>query len=263
MHVQVNNIRIAYDEQGSGRPVLFVHGYPLNRRIWQPQVEGLAGEARALALDLRGHGESEIAPGPYGMDLLADDCAAFLDATGVSQPVALCGLSMGGYVAMAFSRRHAGRLAGLVLTATRAGPDTPEAKANRQKAAELAREEGPLAIAESMLPKMLSPKTYDRKPDLVEAVRKIMISTPVEAIRGDLLGMMERPDSLPGLGQLRVPTLILHGADDQIIPVSEAEAMQAAIQGAGLQVIPNAGHLLNLEQPEMFTHALRSFLQSI
>jgi pimeloyl-ACP methyl ester carboxylesterase len=164
---------------------------------------------------------------------------------------------------MAFTRRHAGRLAGLVLTATRAGADSPEARANRQKAADLAREEGPLAIAESMLPKMLSPKTSDRKPDLVEAVRKIMVSTPVEAIRGDLLGMMERPDSLPGLRQLRLPTLILHGADDQIIPVSEAEAMQAAIPGARLQVIPNAGHLLNLEQPEMFNHALRNFIQSI
>jgi pimeloyl-ACP methyl ester carboxylesterase len=267
MHIDVNGLRLAYDDSGGGGPqdaptLLFIHGYPLNRRIWQPQLEGLSGAARVLALDLRGHGESQIVPGPYWMDTLAGDCAAFLDALGISRPVVVCGLSMGGYVAMAFYRQYELRIAGLILSATRAGADTEQARANRDKAAHLAREEGPLAVAESMLPKMLAPKTYDRKPELVESVRKIMESTPVEAIEGDLIGMRERPDSMETLKEVLAPTLILHGADDQIIPVKEAEAMHRAVSHSDLELIPNAGHLLNLEQPEMFNHAVRFFLGS-
>jgi pimeloyl-ACP methyl ester carboxylesterase len=170
---------------------------------------------------------------------------------------------MGGYVAMAFYRQHGSRLAGLILAATRAGADTEQGKANRDKAAQLAHEEGPLAIAESMLPKMLSPKTYDRKPELVESVRKIMESTPVEAILGDLMGMKERPDSTVTLEEILLPALILHGADDQIIPVKEAEAMHRAVENSHLEILPNAGHLLNLEQPEMFNHAVKGFLGSL
>ena len=280
MHIDVNGLMLAYEEVGNGGrankfaapterrlgdelPVLFIHGYPLNRRIWQPQLEGLSGAARALALDLRGHGESQSVPGPYWMDTLADDCAGFLDALGITRPVVVCGLSMGGYVAMAFYRQHGLRLAGLILTATRAGADSDEGKANRDKAAQLAREEGPLAIAESMLPKILSPKTYDRKPELVGSVRKIMESTPVEAILGDLIGMRERPDSMLTLEEVQLPTLILHGADDQIIPVKEAEAMHRAVSGSQIEIIPNAGHLLNMEQPEMFNHAVRKFVEGI
>jgi pimeloyl-ACP methyl ester carboxylesterase len=114
-----------------------------------------------------------------------------------------------------------------------------------------------------MLPKVLSPKTYGRKPELVETVRKIMESTPMEAILGDLTGMKERPDSLQTLEDVKLPALILHGADDQIIPVQEAEAMQRAIPGSQIEILPNAGHLLNLEQPEMFNHAVRRFLGEI
>jgi pimeloyl-ACP methyl ester carboxylesterase len=260
---KINNISIAYDETGHGQPLVLVHGYPLSRQMWAPQLAGLSDAARVLAPDLRGHGESQAVPGPYWMNDLADDLNAFLDVLGINQPVVLCGLSMGGYVAMAFYRQHAVRLAGLILAATRAGPDSEEARSNRLKAAATAREKGPTAIADSMLPKMLAPGTYQHQPNLVDRVRAIMLSTSLEGILGDLEGLRERPDSYPTLDEISLPTLILHGADDQIIPVKEAEAMRDRISTARLEVIPDAGHLLNLEQPDRFNQAIRDFLGSL
>jgi len=260
MQIQLQNYRMAYDDFGQGQPLLFIHGYPLSRRMWQPQMASLAMDARVLAIDLRGHGDSQATPGPYPMSLLADDCAAFLDTLGIQRPVVICGLSMGGYIAFAFYRQHPSRVAGLVLAATRPGPDTPEGQANRDKSTALARQQGVSAIAEAMLPRLLSPGTYHNRPELVNQVRTIMESVSLDGITGDLLGMKGRPDSTPTLAEIKVPTLVLHGADDQLIPLREAETMHSAIPNAGLQVLPTAGHLLNLEQPELFNQAIQGFL---
>jgi 3-oxoadipate enol-lactonase len=260
MQIQFQNFRMAYDDLGDGQPLLFIHGYPLSRQMWQPQMADLAMEARVLAIDLRGHGESQATPGAYPMSLLADDCATFLDALGIQHPIVICGLSMGGYIAFAFYRKYASRVAGLVLAATRPGPDTPEGQANRDKSAALARQHGVSAIAEAMLPKLLSPGTYQNKPELVRQVRTIMETISLEGISGDLMGMKERPDSTSTLAEIKVPTLVLHGADDQIIPLQEAEDMRDAISNARLQVLLQAGHLLNLEQPDLFNQAIKGFI---
>lgn len=261
MRKQIGGINLAYEDKGTGLPLLFIHGYPLSRRIWDPQLEGLADVARLIALDLCGHGDSDAVPGPFSMESLADDCKNLLEALGITSPVVLCGLSMGGYVTFAFYRKYPERVAGLILAATRSGEDSPEGKANRDKAADLARKGGPSAIAESMLPKMLSPKTYEEKPELVHRVREIMEGTSLGGIIGDLMSMKLRPDSTPGLKKVDKPTLILHGSDDQLIPPSEAIAMSGAIPGARLNLLPDAGHLLNMEQPQLFNNSVREFLR--
>jgi 3-oxoadipate enol-lactonase len=197
------------------------------------------------------------------MDLFADDLAAFLDALGVHQKIVLCGLSMGGYILFAFYRKYAARLAGLILTATRADADTPQARLARDQAAELASQQGVPAIVDSMLPKLLSPAAYQKRPELVVHAREIMSATSLEGILGDLVALKERPDSTPTLAKISIPTLLLPGSEDQIIPLSEAQAMHAAIPGAQLQVIPDAGHLTNLENPNAFNAAVRLFLNSI
>ena len=263
MHISINNFSLAYDERGAGQSVLLIHGYPLSRRLWAPQVDVLSSSARIIAPDLRGHGDSDPVPGPYNVDMLADDCAALLDALGVTRPVVVCGLSMGGYVTFAFYRRHPQRVAGLVLAATRAAADSPEGKAARQKAMQTARESGPQAIAAGMLPKMFAPDIYQRQPELLETARAMMEGTSLNGVLGDLAALMERPDSTPTLSTIRVPTLVIHGDSDQIIPVSEAQGMAAAIPGARLAVLPNTGHLLNMEQPEKFNEAVQSFLRSL
>jgi 3-oxoadipate enol-lactonase len=260
MFAFVNQLSLAYDEKGSGIPLLWVHGYPLNKTLWAPQLEGLADITRGLAIDLRGHGESQATSGVYTMDLLADDCAAFLDVLGIHGPVILAGLSMGGYVSMAFCRRHADRLAGLILCATRLHADSPEGKQNRTDSAALAHQRGVPAAVSGLQTKLMAPDTYTRRPDLVKTVKAMTESTPLEGVIGDLLGMRERPDSLATLAAFERPTLILHGAEDQIIPISEAEEMQATLPDSRLEIIPEAGHLLNLEQPQAFNTAVRRFL---
>jgi pimeloyl-ACP methyl ester carboxylesterase len=263
MQSLVNNFEMAYEVRGQGLPLLLVHGFPLNKELWEPQLTALQDVARLIAPDLRGHGASEPVPGEYSMDLLAGDCHALLENLGIEEPAVVCGLSMGGYIALAYYRRYPERLAGLILAATRAGPDSPEAKANRDKMAARAEEKGAGAIAEDMLPKMLSPETYTGNPELVARVRQIMAGTSVPGIRGALLGMKARPDATPLLAGIDVPTLVLHGEDDQLIPVEEAQAMHAAIPDSRLEVLPGAGHLLNLERPDAFNRAVRRFLGSL
>ncbi len=269
MRAQVNDFYMAYDDSGKGIPLLLIHGYPLNRKLWEPQVAGLADITRVIAPDLRGHGDTQPIPGPfsppepYTMDLLASDCAALLNVIEIQEPVVVCGLSMGGYIALAFFRNYPHRVAALILTATRATADTPEAQENREKAVKKVTEEGVGAVIDEMLPKLLSPSTYSNQPILVQLVNDIMQNTSVNGMIGDLLGMKARPDSTPMLSEINKPTLLLHGMDDQIISLQDMESMREAIPNARFQVIPSAGHLLNLEQPDLFNQAVRNFIQTL
>jgi len=267
--ISLPDFTLAYEEHGSGLPLLFIHGYPLDRSLWQPQLDRLAGTARLIAPDLRGHGGSsspswEVPEShPHSMELLAGDCAHLLDALGITTRVVLCGLSMGGYVALAFQRLYPERLAGLILAATRAAPDSAEGKAGRDKSAVLARASGTVAVVDGMLPRMFAPGTYTDKPALVERVRQMMLATPPDTMIADLLGMRNRPDSTPGLARIECPVLVIHGSEDQLIPAAEAETMAAVIPGARFRLLPGAGHLLNLEQPDTFNQALVDFLHTL
>jgi 3-oxoadipate enol-lactonase len=263
MHIQLKDFSMAYTDAGQGLPLLFIHGYPLSRSLWQLQIEALSDVARVLAPDLRGFGDSQSVPGPYSMDLFADDLNAFLDALGIAEPAVICGLSMGGYVAFAFYRKYAHRVRGLVLTSTRAAPDTAEGKARRDQAAAEAMQAGVASVVDGMLPKLLAPQNLKKRPELVERASSIMASASLQGVVGALNAMKERPDSTPTLGRIAVPTLVVHGAEDSIVPLEEARQMAAAIPGARLEVIPDAGHLLNIENPQVYNQALRQFLDSL
>ena len=265
MRVQLSGVTIAYDDSGAQpatpKPtILFIHGYPLSRKLWMPQMSDLVGSARLLSPDLRGFGESDATPGPYSMELLAEDCIAFLDTLGIDEPVILCGLSMGGYIAFSIFRNYPQRVKGLILADTRAAADSTEAKANRDKAIALAEKEGADAIARLMLPKMLSSRTINFRPEVVDFVRSILLSASVPGITGVLAGMRDRLDSSSILTQIRVPTLLIFGEEDQFVPRFEVEAMRNSIKDARLHWIPDAGHLPNLEQPAMFNSLIQNYL---
>ncbi len=251
------------DDLGSREPLLFIHGFPLSRALWEPQLNDLSDSARVLAFDLRGFGGAEPVPGPASVDDYAADCLACLDAARVTRPAVLCGLSMGGYIALAFYRKYPERVAGLILAATRAGADSPEGRANRDKMAAQARAQGAGAVAEAMLPKLFSPKTYAAQPQLVAGTRALMAGASVDGLTAALAAMRDRPDSTATLAAIRAPTLVLHGADDQLIPAAEAEKTRAGIPGAQLAVIADAGHLPNLEQPAAFNAAVRAFIENL
>ncbi len=251
---------VAYDERGSGIPLVLIHGFPLNRMIWEAQWEGLADTARVIAPDLRGFGESEMVAGATDIATYADDIRELLDALGVRQPAVIVGHSMGGYVALAYLRRYPEHVAGLVLANTKATPDSIEGKAGRDKNIALARDKGAGAIAEAMLPKLLAPNTAASKPGLVEQVNRIMQSASVPGIIAALGAMRDRPDSTGTLLEFSEPVLILAGAEDPLMPMAEQENMKEAARNSTLIVIPDSAHLSPMEQPDAFNRAVREFL---
>jgi len=194
---------------------------------------------------------------------MADDVAALLDELKVAERVVLGGLSMGGYVALAFARRHPARLRGLVLADTKADADDAEGRANRDRLIAFAEKNGARAVIDQMLPKLLGADTTARCPEVVEEVRTIASKQPVAGIVGALEGLRERPDANPGLTAVAVPTLVLVGRDDTLTPPTKSEELASRVPNARLVVIAGAGHLSNLEQPGAFNAALRSFLQSL
>jgi 3-oxoadipate enol-lactonase len=258
----ISGREIGYDDVGDGPPLLLLHAFPLSRRMWAPQIAALSGRMRCIAPDTRGFGESAAEP-PFTMDRYADDAIELLDALGVSERVAVCGLSMGGYVSFALWHRHADRVRALVLADTRATADTPEGKRKRAAMIELARSRGAAAVAEQQAPALLSKRTAERCPELLDTVRTMITAQSPEAIVGASEAMMHRPDSTPTLGTITVPTLIIVGSDDTVTPPSDAETMHRAIPGSRLERIPNAGHLSNLERPAAFNAVLAEFLDSL
>ena len=259
--ITVNGVKLAVDDNGEGRSILFIHGYPLDRTIWRDQVQGIKGWRR-IAPDLRGLGQSDAPDLGYSMATYAADLSALLDTLGVGN-VVLCGLSMGGYIAFELLRARRERIMGLVLVATRAESDGAEARKARDHSASQARERGAEAIAEAMLPRMLAPASFQNV-SLTSAVRAMMASAPVPGIIGALSAMRDRPDStnlLPGLAGL--PTIIIAGDSDQLIPLADTTRMHDSIPNSVLRVIPGAGHLVPLEQPALTTQVLQEFLNSL
>lgn len=254
--VPVHGVELALDDRGSGPALLFLHGYPLDGTMWRHQAGAFVGW-RTLIPDLRGLGRSDAPDLGYSMATYADDLAGLLDAIGVDE-VVLAGFSMGGYVAFEFLRRHRPRVRGLVLADTRAQADSAEGRKGRETAMAAARDGGAPLIADQMLPRLLGPTAPE---PLRDAVRTMMTSAPVAGILGALGAMRDRPDSTGFLSSLAgLPTLVVVGAEDQLTPPKDAEAMAKGIPGARLAVIPHAGHLAPLEQPEAFNEHLRTLL---
>jgi 3-oxoadipate enol-lactonase len=250
---------IEYEESGRGPAVLFFHAFPLGLFMWGAQAEALAPTHRVIRFDARGFGGSSPADSLLTMERIADDGAALLDHLGVGQAV-VAGCSMGGYAAFAFVRRHRDRVRGLVLQDTRAAADTEEARAGRAALAEKLRKEGAVAAAEAFVPKLLGETSHRERPELVARIRQHVLATSPRAIADALAGLAARADSTPTLREIRVPTLVACGAEDVLTPPADSEAMHRAIAGSRLEVIPRAGHLANLENPQAYGSALLSFL---
>jgi pimeloyl-ACP methyl ester carboxylesterase len=252
----VNGTTLAYRDVGAGAPLVLVHAFPLSGAMWERQIAALAGRFRLIAPDTRGLGASALGGAPVGMDTYADDLAALLDHLGLAR-AAVVGLSMGGYIAFALLRRHSARIAAFVLANTRALADTEEGRRGREQSARAAEEQGPGAVAEAMLPRLLSPGAPQT---LRDEVRRMIEANDGRGIAAAQRAMAARPDSTGLLARIAVPTLVVGAGQDPIIPLDETRAMQAAIPGSRLLELPHAGHLSNLEAPEAFNGALLDLL---
>lgn len=262
MRFQTSRTTIACEDAGHGTPVLLIHGFPLDREMWNDQLRGLSASARVIAPDLRGFGESGPPPDVMPMEDYATDLAELLEILAVDRAV-VCGLSMGGYVALAFHARFPERTAGLVLANTRAGADSDAARAARLQNVKRAYAEGAGAIADAMLPKMLTDATRAARPALASGVRAMMARQTPDGLAAALRGMAARQDRTADLAGIAVPTLVVTGDADTLIPPSESALIAAAVPNARLVTIPGAAHLSNVERPEAFNAAVASFLGTI
>lgn len=256
----VRGVSFHFEDRGKGPPLVLVHGFPVDCRMWDAQLAELSSQCRAIAPDLRGFGRS-VANDPFTIESLADDLHALLVELG-ALPCVLGGYSMGGYVALAFIAKYSADLKGLMLVDTKAEADTPQQKESRLKMAELARTKGPKAIADEMIPKQLADETPRRRPAVAASLRRLMLECRPTTIEHALLAMRDRPDRSAVLSTIKVPTLIIVGDHDSITPVSIAQTMQQRIDGSKLEIIRGAGHMSPMEQPAQVTGAMSRFLQS-
>ncbi|MGC4099501.1 MAG: alpha/beta fold hydrolase [Nitrospira sp.] len=262
MQAKINGITLAFSDHGTGFPVIFLHAFPLNRTMWAQQEAALSSQFRVITVDLRGHGESDAPLWHYSLDRAADDVRGLLDYLSIPQAV-FVGLSMGGYILFSFYRKYAERIKGLVLADTKAQADTDDGARARFEMAQIAYTQGPRAIADIMIPKLLSPATIQTRPELVQRVRSMIEGNQISGIAGDLMAMAERHDSMLLMKQMTCPIQIIVGELDLPTPPSDAKLMADQILNARLVIIPAAAHLSNLEQPDPFNEAVGSFVSNV
>jgi pimeloyl-ACP methyl ester carboxylesterase len=250
-------------EAGRGPAVVLLHAFPLNASMWAAQREALSGSYRVLCPDQRGFGGTQLGHDEPSLDEIADDFAAMLDAKKVETCV-LGGLSMGGYVAMAFLRRHPQRVRGLILADTKAVADSPEAAANRRRMAdEVIAAQSAAQLVDEVLPGLLGATTMAKRALVLGRVKALVERAPAYAVAWAQRAMADRPDSFDTLRAVAVPTLVVVGEEDTLSPLAEAQAMAEAVPGATLVTIPESGHLTSVEAPEEFNAAVAEFLAAV
>jgi 3-oxoadipate enol-lactonase len=254
---------VGYDSYGEGSlALLLLHAFPFNRGQLSAQGEALGREqgVRVVTMDLRGFGESSIQTGPATMDQMAEDVRRLMDALELDG-VVLGGLSLGGYVAFAAYSAFRERIQGMILADTRAGADTPEQRAAREQTALFVERDGPTALMERDLPRLFSPLTHAQRPEVLQAAREIAAANTDIGVAAAARGMALRPDSNGLLPEIRCPTLVLAGEQDAIVPMEQTRTMFERIPQAELEVIPDAGHISNMERPDLFNERIARFLR--
>jgi pimeloyl-ACP methyl ester carboxylesterase len=258
---------IAYYDSAPGdrssKVAVLLHAFPLAATMWEPQFKAVPSGWRLIAPDLRGFGGStlEQAESP-SIDDYAADVVHLLNELGFASAV-IGGCSMGGYAAFAVLRRAPGLARGLVLVDTRGGADNLEARANRRSMLAKVDREGSSGVAQEMIGKLIGPTTIERRPDVQSNIRRLIKQQSAPAIRGAIVRMMERPDSFATLQGVTVPALVVVGQEDTLTPVAESEKLAQTMPNAELVVLPRAGHLSSVEQPEAFNAALAAFLSRL
>jgi pimeloyl-ACP methyl ester carboxylesterase len=256
-------VELALADHGAGRPVVLIHGFPMDHSIWAQQLQSLAPRYRVIAPDLRGAGRSSVTPGKTTVEQWVDDLAAMLDALKIAEPIVLGGLSMGGYVAFRFFQAHRSRLAGLILCDTKAVADTPQAAAGRLETAQRLEREGGQFLADTMPPRLLAPATLDGKPEVVDRLRQIILGGDPAGYAAAARGLAERPNFAPLLPRIDCPTLLIVGRQDAISTMAEMNAMARAIPASRIVEIDNAGHVTPLEAPAEVNRAMEQFLSGL
>lgn len=263
LSVKIDDINIGYDDLGEGNiPIIFLHGFPFDRTMWQPQMEFLSKSNRVIAYDIRGYGKSDSGTQKFTIDQFSNDLIEFMDALQIDKAV-VCGLSMGGYILLNALASNPGRFKAVILSDTQCVADTEEGKAGRMKAIEQVKEKGLEEFAEGFLKKIFWTETLTHQKELTEKIRQVILNTKQETVTGTLLALAERNETCSTLEKIDIPVMILCGENDQVTPLEKSQMMHAKINGSVLYVIKNAGHMSSLEQPEFFNNYVSVFLTEI
>jgi len=259
---ELNNISLSYSYAGEGiLPVIFLHGFPFDKSMWKEQIEILKDSCCVIAIDIRGFGKSKDENTHLSIDLFAEDLVSFMDKRNIEKAV-ICGLSMGGFIALNAAVRFPERFEALILCDTQCIADTPEVKEKRIQTIEQIKRNGTDSFNEEFVKSVFHPNSLKNKTKLVESLRSVVFANSKRTIMAGLTALAERSETCSLLGTISIPTLIICGRADEVTPLAQSEFMHEHIKGSILKVIEDAGHVSNLEQPEEFNAHLLEFLTS-
>lgn len=264
MKTFLNDVAINYTERGmpQGLPVVFIHGFPFNHEMWKPQINIMPNNIYVIAYDVRGHGLSDAGDGQFTLELFVDDLIALLDHLHIEKAV-LCGLSMGGYIALRTFERHPDRVCGLILSDTKSEPDSDTAKIKRAGTIKAVKAAGVRAFAEDFVKAIFWEKTFERNPSIITFIKNIICENSSKGICGTLLALASRTDTTAALASIHIPTCIIVGEHDTLTPPSDAQTMHTRITGSELHILPQAAHMSNLENTQDFNERIIPFLKKL
>jgi 3-oxoadipate enol-lactonase len=264
MKILINDITLNYTEHGmpQGLPVVFIHGFPFSHKMWEPQVHILPSNIHALAYDVRGHGTTDVGDGQFTMELFVDDLIELLDKFSIEKAI-LCGLSMGGYIALRTFERSPDRVRGLILCDTKSESDTDAAKIRRAISIKTVKAMGVHAFAEDFVRTIFWEKTFETNPNVIAFTKQIICANSARGICGTFLALASRTDTTSALASIHIPTCIIVGEHDKVTPPADAQSMHAKIAGSELYILPRSAHMTNLENTQEFNKRLLTFLSAL
>ena len=262
--ITINNLTVSYSDQGpADAPVIiFIHGFPLNKSMWDMQAEALKDNYRVIAYDIRGHGNSDPGIDEFFIELFVNDLWQFMEKLGIEKAI-LCGLSLGGYIALNAVLKYPDRFDSLILNDTQCIADTSEIKENRCLAITRIMNDGVEQYADEIIENLFAPESFARKKNEIIAVKEMIISTPKQSLCNTLRALAERKETCDRLPEISIPVLIMVGKEDKITPIAAARQMHEKILNSTLKIIQHAGHLSNLENPPEFNFQMVKFLERV
>lgn len=263
LSVPINYFNLSYDDLGEGDlPIIFLHGFPFDKSMWNGQLEALSSSYRVIACDIRGFGKSRDEVTSFSIDLFSIDLAKFMCALGIKKAI-ICGLSMGGYIALNFQKKYPELVEALILCDTQCISDSKDVKESRLLQINEIEENGPAAFNEKFVKKVFCEESLTEKKELVEELTRVVNANSPHIIAEGLRALSARSETCSSLSEIPVPTLIICGREDQVTPLEQSEYMHRAADRSSFRVIEKAGHVSNLEQPEVFNQHLKDFLAKV
>ncbi len=261
--LNINNLNLSYDDVGEGNiPIIFLHGFPFDKSMWAKQLDFFATTNRVIAIDIRGFGKSTDESTPLSIDLFSDDLMLFMNQMKISKAI-ICGLSMGGFIALNAQARFPDRFEAIILCDTQCIADTIEVKLNRYKTIDEIALNGTLNFNEAFIKKVFCKNSFTNKQEIVTQLRSVVMANPEQIIINGLKALAERSETCSTLSEINIPTLIICGREDEVTPLEQSEFLHTSIKASVLHIIDNAGHVSNIEQPEEFNNEISKFLLAV